>query len=232
MTSSGTYGFSPGNGEIVLAAFERIQVRLPEIRQEHMSSARRELNFLMAAFSNMTPNLWKVELDTIDLVENIPTYSIPAKVVMILDSYRSINSGTSNQTNIYTTPISRTEYASYATPQTPGPPTVFWFDRTISPTVTFYPTPDGGGPYVWNYYACVQIQDANLPGGETPDVPYLWLDALVAGLAHRLSRIYAPPLEQIRKMDAQEAWAMAAAQNTENTNMSIQPAIGAYYRRT
>ena len=38
MTSSGTYAFSPSNGEIVLAAFERIQVRVPDIRQEHMAS--------------------------------------------------------------------------------------------------------------------------------------------------------------------------------------------------
>ncbi len=121
---------------------------------------------------------------------------------MILDAYRSINTGQSNQTNIYMTPISRTEYASYPMPQVQAPPIVYWFDRLISPTITLYPTPDGNGPYVFNYYACVQVQDANLPAGETPDIPYRWIDAFVSGLSHRLSRIYAPSLEMQRKTDA------------------------------
>ena len=41
-TSSGTYNFSPSNGELVLAAYERILIRAPSLRQEHMQSARRE----------------------------------------------------------------------------------------------------------------------------------------------------------------------------------------------
>lgn len=227
--SSGTYNYSLSTGEGVLAAFERCQVRAPSIRQEHMLTARRETNLLFADWSNKQVNLWTVELDTINLVQGTATYSLPAKVVMILDAYRAVNSGTQSQTNIYMTPISRTEFASYATPQTQGPPTVFWYDRLINPTVTFYPTPDAS--YVWNYYACVQLQDANLSGGETPNLPYLWLDAYVAGLAHRLARTYAPQLEQLRKADAKEAWDTAATQDTENVNLSIQPAISGYYRR-
>src|SRR5258708_28052096 len=151
MTSSGTYDFALSTGEAVLAAFARCQVRVPELRLEHLWSARCELNLLFSELSNRQVNLWKVELLTVDLVQGTATYSVRARVVMILDSYRAINSGDSDQSNIYTTPISRTEYASYAAPQTQAPPTVFWFDRLIAPTVTFYPTPDGNGPYVWNY---------------------------------------------------------------------------------
>jgi hypothetical protein len=73
--------------------------------------------------------------------------------------------------------------------------------------------------------------DANFPAGETPDVPYRWLDALVAGLAHRLSRIYAPQMEQVRKADAQEAWQQAAAQDTENVGFMLAPGLAQYYRR-
>lgn len=238
MTSSGTYNYILSNGECVLAALERIQIRGPSIRQEHMSSARRELNLLFSELSNRQVNLWKVELLTIDLVQGTSTYSIPSRAIMILDSYRSINTGASDQTNIYTTPISRTEFSSYATPQTQGPPIVYWFDRLISPTVTFYPTPDGDGPYVWNYYVCTQMQDANLPGGETPDAPYRTLSMLTAGLAYYLSLDYPPAgvdqlnFQNARLRDFDRAWGFFAAQDTENVNMSIQPAIGAYYRRT
>lgn len=237
MASSGTYGFALSNGEAVLAAFERCQVRAPELRQEHLWSARREMNLLFSELSNRQVNLWKVELNTINLVQGTATYSVPGRVVMILDSYRAQNSGSTSQTNIYTTPISRTEYASYAAPQTQGPPSVFWFDRLISPTVTFFPTPDGNGPYVWNYYACVQMQDANLPGGETPDAPYRSLDMLTAGLAARLARIYPPSgmdalaFAAARDADYVKAWGFFAAQDTENVPLSIQPSIRSYYPR-
>jgi hypothetical protein len=231
MASSGTYAFSVTNGEAVLAAYERIQIFAPQLRIEHMTTARRELNLLLAMAANKQVNLWKVELLSIDLVQGTSTYTVPGRTVMILDGYVSLNDGETTQTDRYITPISRTEYASYASKATQGPPTSYWFDRLISPTITFWPVPDGNGPYVFNYYACVQMQDANLAGGETPDVPYLWQDWLVAGLAHRLSRTYAPTLEALRKVDAQEAWDIAATQNVENVNLSLAPALGGYYRR-
>ena len=41
----------------------------------------------------------------------------------------------------------------------------------------------------------------NAGAGGKAAVPYWWLNAYVADLAHRLSRIYAPNLEQLRKAD-------------------------------
>src|SRR5437899_7423758 len=119
----------------------------------------------------------------------------------------------------------------------PGRPTCYWFDRLISPTITLWPVINQSG-YILNYYRCRQIQDANLSGGETPDIPVLWLDWLVAGMAHRLSRPYGPndvaqalALEQQRKKDADEAWVVAATQNTENVPLTLAPMISNYYRR-
>jgi hypothetical protein len=229
MTSSGTYNFSLTNGEAVISAFERCQVRLPSLRQEHWRSARVEMNLLLSEWSNKQVNLWKVELISLTLVDGTPTYDVPARVVMILDAYLTQNDGQTDQTDRYVTPISRTDYASYASKFTAGEPTVYWFDRTISQTLTTWPVINGSG-YVLNYYACSQVQDAALAGGQTPDIPYLWNDAFVAGLAHRLSRIYAPTVEAQRKDDAMAAWTIAATQNVENTPVKLQPNIGRYYR--
>lgn len=236
MTSSGTYDFALSNGEAVLAAYERVQIRAPSIRQEHMMTARRELNLLFVELSNRQVNLWKVEQLSIDLTESTASYDVPGRVVMILDGYISLNDGETDQSDRYITPISRTEYASYASKFTEGTPTVYWFDRQISPTITFYPVPDGGGPYVFNYYACVQMQDANLSGGETPDLPYRWLDVLVSGLAKRLARVYPPQgvdalaFQAARDADYEGAWKYAATQDVENVNFSITPSLSGYYR--
>lgn len=238
MTSSGTYSYSLSNGEAVLAAFARCTIHPPSIRQEHMLTARREINLLFVELSNRQVDLWKVELISTDLTEGTATYTVPGRVVMILDAYVSLNNGQSNQTDRYVTPFSRTDYASQANKQTQGFPINYWFDRLISPTVTFWPVPDGNGPYTFNYYACSQIQDASLTGGETPDLPYRWLDVLVAGLAKRLARCYPPPqgVDPIAfraglDADYNEAWTYAATQDVENTPMRILPQIGGYYRR-
>lgn len=231
MASSGTFAFSPSNGELVLAAYERLQIYAPSLRQEHMAAARRELNFLFASWSNKQVNLWEVIRTQATLTAGTATISIDAKNVTILDASIVLNYGQSNETRRYITPISRTQYLSFANQQIPGQPTCYWFDRLISPTVTFWPVPDSNGPYTFDYFSVTQIQDANLTGGETPDVPYRWLDAIVAGMAHRLARIYKPELEDKRKIDAGEAWDIAAAQDTESVPVTISPQIGSFYRR-
>lgn len=231
MTSSGTYAFNPSIGQCVLSAYERIQIRAPSIRQEHMNTAKMESSLQMVHFSNLQPNLWKVELISVPMVSGTAVYNIPSRVVMILDAWMTVAQGQQGASDLYITPVSRTEYASFSNKNTPGRPTSFWFDRTIpTQTITMWPVPDTV-TYTLNYYACSQVQDTNLAGGETPDVPYLWMDAYVAGMAHRFARVYKPELEAVRKADAKEAWDVAAAQNTENVAFSIAPTIGSYYRR-
>lgn len=231
MTSSGTSTFQITNGEAAIAAFERIQIRLPELRPEHWSTARREENLLFSELSNRQVNLFSVQRASIDLVEGVATYDIPDKTVMLLDVVVSLNNGTANQTDRYITPISRTQYMSIANKSTQGPPTVYWYDRLIDVQVKLWPVPDSSSLYVLNYYAAVQIEDANLAGGETPGVPYLWYDVVVAGLAWRLARVYKPELEGVRKADFDLAWQWAAEQNSENVPFTVSLNLGGYYRR-
>jgi hypothetical protein len=196
-----------------------------------MVAAREEMNLLFVEWSNKQVNLFKVTLTSVPLVSGTAVYSVPANVIMVLDAYITRNAGTTQASDIYITPLSRTEYASISNKQVPGMPTQFWLDRLISPTITMFPVPDANGPYVLNYYSCIQMQDLNLAGGETPDIPYRWLDAFVAGLAHRLSRGYAPKLEPQREKDAKEAWIVAATQDVENVNLSLAPSMRRYFVR-
>lgn len=233
MTSSGTYNFAISNGEVVLAAYERIKVFAPSIRIEHMMTARRELNLVLAEAANKQVNLWKVDKVSVPLISGQSTYSVDPSTVMILDAWITTGvSSPSNANDIYITPISRTEYASFSNKATPGRPTSYWFDRLLAPTVTMWPVPNQNNNYTLNYYRCIQMQDANLPGGETPDLPYLWLPWFVAAMSHALSRVYSTPdMEKMRKADRDEAWTIAATQNVENVPVTISPNIRNYYRR-
>lgn len=227
VNTSKTYNFNPSNNEIIAQAFARIQVRRTEILSQHIQDAVMELNTLFSRLNNMGPNLWTVDLQSIPLIQGSATYSVPAETIQVLDVFIRYGSPSTDRI-LY--PISRTEYASLSNKTTQGFPSQFWFDRLISPSLTFYLTPDGGGPYTAYYYRYRQVQDSKIPNGQVAEIPNRWIDAIIAGLAHRLARIYAPQLEQIRKMDADEAWNIAATQDVENVNLNITPGLGGYWR--
>jgi len=225
---SGTYNFNPSAGDIILTAFQRIRIRPTEVLQPHLQQAIIELNLLLVKLSNLQPNLWDVDLQTVPLTQGTATYSVPAETVMITNAFIRTGSGTA-QVDRLIFPISNTEYAALPNKTVQAPPTQFWFDRLISPTLTLYPTPDGNGPYTLYYYRVRQIQDAYAASGQNIEVPYLWLDAAVAGLAHRLARVFAPDLEDKRRMDAEDAWMIAAKQGVENVPLYIAPGLISYY---
>lgn len=227
-SSSGTYSFQLSNASIAQQAFSRLQIRRPQMLAEHMADAMAETNLMLSSLSNLAPNLWTVELVSVPLIQGQAVYSVDPSIIMILDAYISFNNSTTSDRLIF--PISRTEYASYPNKQAQGVTSVFWLDRLINPSITLWEVPDQTSTYTLNYYACQQIQDANLPNGEIPNVPTRWLDYMVAGLAHRLARIYKPELEQARKADADEAWKIAAIADVENTDLVVAPMLENYFR--
>lgn len=230
MATSGTFTYAPSAGEVLLNAFSRIGIRGPDLTADHMQTAATEANLLQAQWSNTGPNLWTVDLQTVPLVQGTGTYAVPANTVMILDAWITTTDAGGSSTDRVIVPVSRTEYASYPNKELQSPPTCYWFDRLIAPTVTLWAVPDQTGVYALKYYRYRQVQDAALSGGTQVEIPYLWLDALAAGMAHRLSRHFAPAIEQLRKADAVEAYQIAATQNTEDVDLFISPMLGQYSR--
>lgn len=236
MTSSGTYNYNPSLGELTLYAFNLAGVKNTAIAQEHMYSARTATNLMFSSWSNKGVNLWKVELVTINLTTGQATYPAGSssgdanKTVMVLDAYVTTTTGGQNIDRIIL-PISRTEYSSYPNKDQQGFTTVYWFDRLISPTITLWPVPNTStGPATLSFYRVIQIQDAGFTDGQTLDVPYRWLDAVATGLAYRLAMLWNQPLVQILKPLADEAYNVAAQQDTEYVSMYISPQISGYYR--
>lgn len=226
MTTSGTYDFNPALGELVLHAFNMAGLRNTSLVQEHFQSARMATNMMLAGWSNRGVNLWAVDLVTTTLVAGTATYAVDPSIMVVLDAY--ITTGTTDRIIL---PISRTEYASYPNKTQQGYPTVFWFNRLLSPTITLWPTPDGVNGTSLKYYRVRQIQDAALTNGQTVDVPQEWLEAFVNGLAFRLAAIWNPAVAIGLKTLADEAYTIAAEQNIETAQQYITPMLGGYFRR-
>jgi hypothetical protein len=237
MTTSGTYTFNPSLGEAVINAFSRCGIRRTSLVQEHLQDARFEMNLMLSEWSNRGVNLWKVDLQTIPLVQGVSTYyaatnsvqADSARTVMVLDAYIAQGSGQSAFDRLLM-PISRTEWAQTPNKNLQAPPTTFWFDRLINPTITVWPVPDQSSQYTLKFYRVIQVQDAELPNGQTMDIPYRWLDAAVSGLAARLAAIYAPDRLAMLATKAEQAYQIAATQDTENVPLYIMPGLSGYYR--
>lgn len=224
---SKTFDFNPSGGSLLINAFGRCQVRPTELTAQHMYNGQLSMNFILSEMSNLQPNLWEVEQQTVPLVAGAATYTVPAETVMILDLY--ITTG-ATPIDRYLYPMSRTEYAAQPNKTLQSFPTTYWFDRVVSPTITFWPVPDNNGPYVAKYFSVRQTMDAVVANGLTVEVPYKWLETYVAGLAWKLSEIYAPALEDKLFARYQRALSIAGAQDTENVSMYIKPALGGYFR--
>lgn len=231
MATSGTYAFNPSLGELVLYAYNMLQVRPTAVLQEHMFSARMATNLMLADWANKGVNLWKVDLVEEPLVAEQSTYDVDPSTVMMLDAYIRTDNGVSPPTDRLILPITRTEYASYPNKASQGPPNVFWFDRLLAPTVTLWPVPTTnvtGMSLV--YYRMRQIQDAGFANGQNVDVPYRWLKALSDGLALELARSWAPSRVLEMAQFAKDSYATAAGNDVEDGQYYISPMIGSYYR--
>lgn len=229
MTTSGTYAFAPSLGELTLYAYNLCGIRNTALVQEHMSTARMATNLMLSRWANQGVNLWAVDLIETPLVQGQTTYTVPSDTVMVLDAYITIAQGNSNTDRIIL-PVSRTEYASYPNKEQQGFPTTYWFDRLTSPTMTLWPVPDGGEATTLKYYRVRQIQDAEYTSGQNVEIPYLWLEAFALGLAARLAQIWAPALIATLKPLSDEAYQIAADQNTEYVSQYISPQIQGYFR--
>lgn len=228
--TSGQTNFNPSAGDFILNAFDRISVRPTEIEQTQMQRAIMELNLALVRFNTMPgQNQFTIQQASIPLVQGTATYSLPATTRMIFSCF--IRYSTNPILDRYMYPISRDEYAAISTKTTQGFPSQYFLDRQISPTITFYLIPDGAFSYTFFYWAANQIQDAAVLNGQNLQLPLRFFDAITADLAHRLSRIYRPEQEQVRKVDRDEAWSIAAAEDTEWVPLYVTPALGGYYRR-
>lgn len=228
MATTGTTNFNPGLGELTLFAFNLAGIRPSALTQEHMVSARMASNLICSRWSNL-PNLWRVDLQTIPLIQGTATYSVPSNTILILDAYVENSAGTQPIDRLVL-PISRSEYASYTNKVQQGAITTYWFDRLLSPTLTTYLVPDGTTDTTLKYYRLIQIEDADTVGNASVDIPYAFLDAFAYALGYRLAQMWTPDRADKLKMEAAEAYKVAADTNIENAAVYIGPGMSQYWR--
>lgn len=231
MTTSGTTTFNLDINNLLEEAFERAGA---ELRTGYdLKTARRSLDLMTIEWANRGVNLWTIEQGTIPLVQGQITYNLPVDTIDLLDHVIRTQSGV-QQTDININRISVDTYATIPNKNVQGRPIQVWIDRQSGavepgtgiayPTINVWPVPDQNNYYTFVYWRLRRIQDAG-NGINTPDIPFRFLPAMVAGLAFHLSvklpdgMTRMPMLKQMYD----EAWQLASDEDREKAPLRIAP---------
>lgn len=235
MTTTGTYSFNPSAADIILNSFGMIQVRRPEISQQHLEDAYMAANMLMVDFTNRSPNRWTQETQTQVLAEETPTFDLTTRTLAIAIAYIDTTQGDVTTSRVLG-PISATDYASIANKAQTGTPTSYWFNLLAPiPTITIWPLVplNSNVTYTLRMQTFRQMQDVGLVGGLTVDAPYRFLDAFSTGLAARLAVLY-PEKAKLSVADLEalfeKRFKLAAQTDQEKTPLYVRPSFSGYFR--
>ena len=240
MTTTGTSSFNLDLGDLVEEAYERCGL---ELRSGYdFRTARRSLNLLTIEWANRGINLWTIEQGMIPMVQGINTYDLPTDTIDLLEHQIRTNAGQqNNQTDITISRISISTYSTIPNKLAQGRPIQVWINRQSGatyptgatpdrqPQITVWPTPDQGtltSPYYqFVYWRMRRVQDAG-NAVNTQDIPFRFLNCLVAGLAYYLS-MKLPGVDPQRimglKADYEQQFQFAADEDREKAPIRFIP---------
>ena len=220
MATSGTRNFDLSIGEIIEEAYERCGL---EVRTGYdAETARRSLNSMFADWSNRGVNLWTVRSATQALTQGTSAYTLSKHTVDILQVVLN-RDGTDYEMDR----ISRDNYATIPDKTTQGRPSQYYFDRSISPVLNVWATPENSTDTL-TYYYIQQMEDADYLYNNV-EAPLRFYPCMVAGLAYYMAMKRAPDRLQILKAVYEEEFARASDMDQDFLDLPLRPS-GSYLR--
>ena len=219
MALSGTTTFDLTIEEIIEEAYERCGLAVRS--GFDLKMAQRSMNLLFAEWANRGLNLWTIEQRTKTLTASTSSYDLDTDLVDVLSAvlYEASDTTVDKQLDR----LSRAEYLHLSKKSTEGTPTQFYLERTITPKLYVYPTPDAADTF--KYYALTRINDAG-DYTNNSEVPFRFLPSLTAGLAYYLAMKKAPDRIQLLKAAYEDEWQRASAEDSTRASVNLVPKIG------
>lgn len=224
MASSGTTNFNPDLADIVAEAYERCGIFA--LSGYDYRTARRSLDLMMQEWANRGLNLWTVEAGTQALTEGDNTYNLPADTVDLIETLLRTGTGESQQ-DMTLTRVSVSTYATIPNKEVQGRPVEIYVNRTITPSFTVWPTPDGATTYTLAYWRLRRIQDTGTPASNTMDIPFRFMPALCAGLAYYVAMKKPQAMDRVGMLKAvyEEQFQLAADEDRSRASVRFVPYI-------
>ncbi len=180
MASSGTFTWAPTVAELIDESAERARIDPGTLTAAQQFSARRSLNTVLQRWSTERPKLRFIENLTLDLVAGTRNYNLPAKVLDVLYAVH-VRAGT----NIPMAPMDREDYLAIPDRAMQGRSDRYWVERKSPCVLWLWQVPENSTDDIY-YSALRRAEDIKADMTQTPDLAYLWHEALMDEMAARL----------------------------------------------
>jgi len=221
MPTSGSTVFEPTVVEMLQEAYERTGL---EMRTGYdVTTGRRSFNLMMIEAANRQINMWTEESVSLTLTPSTTSYSLAADTIDVIEGTIRLNAGnTATQNDLVISRTSMYDYIAIPNKLVPGQPNQYAIERGVStPTIYFYPTPDGAQTYTFFYRRLRRMQNAGTSGTTTADTNFRFYDAFIAGLAYRIACKRKEAFALIPQLKAQYEEALLLAEEEDRDRSSI-----------
>lgn len=217
MATSGTASVNFDVMDIIEEAYER--AGLDARTAYDIRTARRSLNLLAMEWANRGLNLWTVQKATVALVAGTTDYTLPDDTIDVIEMIVS-----SGGTDYHINRISVSDYANIPNKTMTGRPLQAYVTRTVPATMTVWPVPDTG--YTLTYWRLRRMQDITA-GGQTVDLPFRFLPAMIAGLAFQIAMKRPEALQRAPGLAAyyEQQFQLAADEDRDRSSVFFTPYI-------
>ena len=218
MATSGTTAFAPDIIEIIEEAYELAGSELRTGYQ--LKTARRSLDMLLIEWANRGYNLWLIDQETASTVSGTANYTLTASTVDVIEA-NILASGSNAEYQLNR--ISAVDYMHIYDKTTTGRPSRIWVDRQLAgPVAYLWPVPDA--IYTLKYWRLRRVEDSG-SSTATPDIPFRFLPALTAGLAHKLAAKIPEAANRVPFLEAEfeKQFNLAADEDREKSSLFIRP---------
>lgn len=236
MATSGSTTFELQRDQIINAALRKLSVfgdgQSPSATQ--VTNAAQALNAMLKSFQTDGMPLWAIKEYTFSITASTETYQIGSGKTLntpvplkILQAFLVNNvSGNKIPMNIST----HYDYNNISISSTTGMPIHLMYEPLNGyGNINLWPVPDSNAATTYSINILYQRPFEEFNGAtDTPDFPSYWTEALIYGLAWRLSAEYGVPIND-RSLLAKEAevfHAQALGFGTEEGSIKFQPHWG------
>lgn len=220
MAASGTYVWVLSVHECIEEALERCGIVGDAINSSHRDSARRSLNLTFIDWQANGIHQWFMEQRSVTLTEDDATPAVDARMLDIVDMVLRRDGADTPMTA-----ISRKDYLEIPDKTQTGRPDRYWVDRQATgPVLTLWPVPENSTDViVFNQIRRAQdIAQSNAgTSEESPDVPHLAQDALIAQLARRLALKFAPKRYATLLAEERDSFKLMKGEDRERSEISM-----------
>lgn len=171
--------------EIAQEASERAGV---EFRSGYaLRTARRALELLSIEWANRGLNLWTIEGPvSVDLLPGVNEYPLDEDTVDLVEHVVRTWDG-ANYSDLPLDRMTLPEYTAITNKLAPGRPTIIHIRRAVQPYFHIWMVPPVNSHYQLVWWRLKRMQSVGSGGTGTPDIPWRFIPAMIAGLAYYLA---------------------------------------------